>query len=141
MYRDRLSGKVGAGIDPCVAAQVKFEIGEGQEKEILFTLGSGKTLDEARELLRRFGGLDSARRELETVWEYWKRTLGVVYAETPDLSTNFLVNGWLQYQVMSCRLWGRSGYYQSGGAFGFRDQLQDVMALIHSKPELVRENC
>ncbi len=139
MHRDRLSGKVGAGIDPCVAAQVKFEIEEGQEKEILFTLGSGKTLDEARELLRRFSGLDSARQELEAIWEYWKRTLGVVYAETPDLSANFLVNGWLQYQVMSCRLWGRSGYYQSGGAFGFRDQLQDVMALIHSKPELVRE--
>jgi len=139
MRRDRLSGKVGAGIDPCVAAQVKFDLEDGQEKEILFTFGSGKTVDDARELLRRFSGMEAARQELEKVWDYWKRTLGVVYVETPEASINFLVNGWLEYQVISCRLWGRSGFYQSGGAFGFRDQLQDVMALIHSKPEMIRE--
>jgi cellobiose phosphorylase len=139
MRRERLSGKVGAGIDPCVATQVKFELDDGQQKEVVFTFGSGKTVDEARELVRRFGGIEPARQELESVWEYWKRILGVVYVETPDLSINFLVNGWLQYQVISCRLMGRSGFYQSGGAFGFRDQLQDVMALIHSKPEMVRE--
>ena len=139
MRRDRLSGKVGAGIDPCVATQVKFELEDGQQKEIVFTFGSGRTVDEARDLVRRFGGIEAAHQELERVWEYWKRTLGVVYVETPDVSINFLVNGWLQYQVISCRLMGRSGFYQSGGAFGFRDQLQDVMALIHSKPEMVRE--
>ncbi|MFC1657853.1 GH36-type glycosyl hydrolase domain-containing protein [Candidatus Omnitrophota bacterium] len=139
MRRDRLSGRVGAGFDPCVATQVKFELDDGQQKEIVFTLGSGKTPDDARDLIRRFGGIDAARDELERVWEYWKRTLGVVYVETPDASINILVNGWLQYQVISCRLMGRSGFYQSGGAFGFRDQLQDVMALIHSKPEMVRE--
>ncbi|MFH0856095.1 MAG: glucoamylase family protein [Candidatus Omnitrophota bacterium] len=139
MRKDRLSGKVGAGIDPCVATQVKFELEDDQQKEVVFTFGSGKTVDEARELVRRFGGIEAARQELEMVWEYWKRTLGVVYVETPDTSINFLVNGWLQYQIISCRLLGRSGFYQSGGAFGFRDQLQDVMALIHSKPEMVRE--
>ncbi|MDD5553109.1 MAG: glucoamylase family protein [Candidatus Omnitrophica bacterium] len=139
MYRDRLSGKVGAGIDPCAATQVKFELEDSRQKEIVFTFGSGRTVDEARELVRRFGGIEAARQELERVWEYWKRTLGVVYVETPDASINFLVNGWLQYQVISCRLTGRSGFYQSGGAFGFRDQLQDVMALLHSKPEMVRE--
>ncbi|MFA5117413.1 MAG: glucoamylase family protein [Candidatus Omnitrophota bacterium] len=139
MRRDRLSGKVGAGIDPCVATQVKFEIEDGQQKEIVFTFGSGRTMDEARDLVRRFGGVEAARQELERVWEYWKRTLGVVYVETSDASINFLVNGWLQYQLISSRLMGRSGFYQSGGAFGFRDQLQDVMALLHSKPEMVRE--
>jgi len=139
MRRDRLSGRVGAGVDPCVATQVKFKLEDGQQKEIVFTFGSGRTADEARDLLRRFGGCDAARQELERVWEYWKRALGVVYVETPDASINFLVNGWLQYQVISCRLMGRSGFYQSGGAFGFRDQLQDVMALTHSKPEMVRE--
>jgi cellobiose phosphorylase len=139
MRRDRLSGKVGAGVDPCVATQVKFELENDQQKEIVFTFGSGKTVDEARELVRRFSGVESAHQELEKVWEYWKRILGVVYVETPDASLNFLVNGWLQYQLISCRLLGRSGFYQSGGAFGFRDQLQDVMALIHSKPEMVRE--
>ncbi|MBU9888346.1 MAG: cyclic beta 1-2 glucan synthetase [Candidatus Omnitrophica bacterium] len=139
MRREKLSGRVGAGIDPCLSTQVQFEIEDGHEKEVLFTFGSGKTVDEARELLRRFSGIPAGRQELANVWEYWKRTLGVVYVETPDTSINFLVNGWLQYQVISCRLWGRSGFYQSGGAFGFRDQLQDVMALIHSKPEMVRE--
>ncbi|MFA5167275.1 MAG: glucoamylase family protein [Candidatus Omnitrophota bacterium] len=139
MRRERLSGKVGAGIDPCAATQIKLELEDGQDKEVLFTLGSAKTMDEARDLLRRFSGIDAARQELERVWEYWKRTLGVVYVETPDTSINFLVNGWLQYQVISCRLMGRSGFYQSGGAFGFRDQLQDVMALIHSQPQMVRE--
>ncbi|KKW20182.1 MAG: hypothetical protein UY62_C0062G0002 [Parcubacteria group bacterium GW2011_GWF2_50_9] len=139
MRMEKLSGKVGAGIDPCAATQVKIDLEDGQEKEILFTFGAGKSADEARDLLRRFSSLDAAHRELEKVWEYWKRTLGVVYVETPEASINFLVNGWLEYQVISCRLWGRSGYYQSGGAFGFRDQLQDVMALIHSKPEMIRE--
>ena len=139
MRRDKLSGKVGAGMDPCVSTQVKFQLEDGNEKEIVFTFGSGKTLDEARDYARRFGRMDAVRQELENVWEYWKRTLGVVYVETPEPSINFLVNGWLLYQVMSCRLWGRSGYYQSGGAFGFRDQLQDVMALVHAKPEMIRE--
>jgi cellobiose phosphorylase len=139
MRRDRLSGNVGAGMDPCVSTQVKLELEDGQEKEVLFTFGSATTADGARELLRRFSGIDAAHQELENVWEFWKRTLGAVYVETPDASINFLVNGWLQYQVISCRLWGRSGYYQSGGALGFRDQLQDVMALVHSKPEMIRE--
>lgn len=139
MLRDRLSGNVGAGMDPCVSTQIKLGLEDGQEKEILFTLGSGTTEDNARELIRRFSGIDVAHQELENVREFWKRTLGAVYVETPDTSINFLVNGWLQYQVISCRLWGRSGYYQSGGALGFRDQLQDVMALVHSKPEMIRE--
>jgi len=139
MRSEGLSGKVGAGLDPCAAMQVKFELEENEEKEIIFTFGSAKSADEARGILQRFSGTAAIRAELKNVWEYWKRSLGVVYVETPDNSVNFLVNGWLQYQVLSCRLWGRSGYYQSGGAYGFRDQLQDVMSLAHSHPGLIRE--
>jgi len=138
MRSEGLSGKTGAGLDPCAAMQVKFELEDNEEKEIVFTFGAAKSVDEARGILQRFSGTAAVRDELKNVWEYWKRSLGVVYVETPDNSVNFLVNGWLQYQVLSCRLWGRSGYYQSGGAYGFRDQLQDVMSLTHSHPWLIR---
>ncbi|MDI6757449.1 MAG: glucoamylase family protein [Endomicrobiia bacterium] len=140
MRSNRLSGKVGAGLDPCASVQVKFELDDGYEKELVFTFGAGKSIADARSVLERFNATASVRQELENVWDYWKRALGVVYVETPDDSINFLVNGWLQYQIITCRLWGRSGYYQSGGAYGFRDQLQDVTALLHSNPAMAREH-
>ncbi|MCR4308755.1 MAG: cyclic beta 1-2 glucan synthetase [Deltaproteobacteria bacterium] len=140
MTRVRLSGKVGAALDPCAAIQVPFELADGQEREIIFRLGAGKNADDARTLVNRFRGSAAARGELESVWQYWKRTLGTVQVETPDPAVNVLANGWLLYQALACRVWARSGYYQSGGAFGFRDQLQDAMALVHSEPHLLREH-
>ena len=140
MTRARLSGRIGASLDPCAAIQVPFDLADGQEREIIFRLGVGRNSDEAGNLVRRFRGSVVARGALEKVWEYWNHTLGAVQVETPDQSVNMLANGWLLYQTLACRLWARSGYYQSGGAFGFRDQLQDVMALIHSEPRLVREH-
>ncbi|MGC2063103.1 MAG: glucoamylase family protein [Thermodesulfovibrionales bacterium] len=139
MTRSRLSGKVGAALDPCAAIQVPFDLADGQEREIIFMLGAGRNADDAGKLVRRFRGSAAARRALEAAWQYWNHTLGAVQVETPDQSVNVMANGWLLYQTLACRLWARSGYYQSGGAFGFRDQLQDVMALIHTEPRLVRE--
>jgi len=140
MKRTRLSGKVGAGLDPCAAIQVSFDLFEGQEREIVFRLGVGRNADEAGKLVQRFRGAIAARSALETVRQHWKHTLGAVQVDTPDASLNVLTNGWLVYQTLACRIWARSGFYQSGGAFGFRDQLQDVMSLIHAKPVLVREH-
>ena len=136
----QLSGQTGASLDPCAALQVSFDLADGQDRELVFVLGAGNTADEAQQLVRRFSSPASAWLALQSVWEFWKRTLGVVYAETPDPALNLLVNGWLEYQTLACRYWGRSGYYQSGGAYGFRDQLQDTAALLHAAPWTAREH-
>lgn len=138
LQRTRLSGRVGAGLDPCGGLQVPLGIADGQEIDVIFMLGLGRNADEAKALVQRRRGVAPARASLQSVRQYWDWTLSSVAVETPDRSVDLLVNGWLLYQVISSRLWGRSGYYQSGGAFGFRDQLQDVLALLHSEPRLIR---
>ena len=140
MMRSTLSGRVGGALDPCAAIQVDFELDEGQEREVVFSLGAGRDREDAAGLLGHVRGAAAARHSLEAVWQYWNHTLGAVHVETPDAALNTLANGWLLYQTMACRLWGRSGFYQSGGAFGFRDQLQDVMALVHAEAPLVRQH-
>ena len=140
LARTHLAGKAGSGLDPCAAIQVAFDLADGAEREIVFRLGLGGVPggEDAHRLVQRFRGADAARRVLEDVWQYWNHTLGAVQVETPDPSLDVLANGWLLYQTLACRMWARSGYYQSGGAFGFRDQLQDAMALVHSEPGLLR---
>jgi cellobiose phosphorylase len=139
MARTRLSGRVGAALDPCAAIQVSFELAADEERELVFRLGAGGNAAEAASLVQRFRGPAAARSALDLVRVQWASTLGAVQVDTPDASLNVLANGWLLYQTVACRLWARSGYYQSGGAFGFRDQLQDVMALVHAEPALMRE--
>ncbi len=140
LKRTRLSGKVGAGLDPCGALQIAFSLEPGQERSTEFRLGVGHSIQEVQNLIRRFRRVDASQATLEGVWNYWNRTLGSVNVDTPDPAVNVMANGWLLYQTLSCRLWGRTGFYQSGGAFGFRDQLQDVMALVHAEPALTREH-
>jgi cellobiose phosphorylase len=138
MGRASLSGKVGAVLDPCGAIQVPFDLADGESRTLIFRLGIGHGTEGASERVLRLRRSGTARASFETVQRYWQRCLGTIQVDTPDPALDLLCNGWLAYQVIACRLWGRSGYYQSGGAFGFRDQLQDVMALVHAEPALVR---
>ncbi len=140
LRRLHLSGRVGVGLDPCAAIQVPFELAPGQTREIVFRLGMGRSLDEAGTLVQRFRGSAAKREALDAVHAHWRHTLDAVQVSTPDASLNLLANGWLVYQTLACRMWARSGFYQSGGAFGFRDQLQDAMALVHTRPEVLREH-
>ena len=136
----QLSGRVGAALDPCAALRVGVELAPGQTQVLVFRLGAGKTSDDARELVRRWRRPGAAGEALEAVQAFWRHTLGAVQVHTPDAALNMLANGWLLYQAIASRLWGRTAFYQSSGAFGFRDQLQDVMALVHAAPTLVREH-
>ncbi|HOM59783.1 MAG TPA: cyclic beta 1-2 glucan synthetase, partial [Kiritimatiellia bacterium] len=140
LRREHLSNRVGAGLDPCAAIQTWFEIQPGDQIQVVFCLGAAQTEDEARARLRHQAGTSGARQALEKVWDFWQRQLGGVYVETPDASVNFLVNHWLLYQILSSRFWGRTGFYQSSGAYGFRDQLQDSLAFLRECPWLTREH-
>ncbi|HEY5366302.1 MAG TPA: cyclic beta 1-2 glucan synthetase, partial [Casimicrobiaceae bacterium] len=139
LARTRLSGRFGAALDPCAAIQVPINLMPGETGEIVWRLGMGRSADEAGELVQRFRGASAAAAALEAVQVYWHRTLGAVQVRTPDPALDVLANGWLVYQTIACRLWARSGYYQSGGAFGFRDQLQDAMALVHVAPAMLKD--
>ncbi|HET6545695.1 MAG TPA: cyclic beta 1-2 glucan synthetase [Rhodanobacteraceae bacterium] len=138
LSQTRLSGTLGAALDPCAAIRVTCELAAGEERELVFRLGAGADDEHLRDLLDAARDPAAAHAALEAVHDFWRRTLGVVQLHTPDPALDLLANGWLVYQVLSCRLWGRSAFYQSGGAFGFRDQLQDVMALVHAAPDEAR---
>ncbi len=137
--RERLSGRVGAGLDPCGALQATVELRRGERAEVVFLLGEAATREDARELILRYrrGDLDGA---LRAVVARWDDVLGTVQVTTPDRSMDMLLNRWLLYQTLACRVWARSAFYQASGAYGFRDQLQDVMALTVPRRNLARQH-
>ena len=135
----RLSGKTGAGLDPCAALRVTIEMAPGEQREINCMLGQAASATEARQLVLGFHQEQALEGALQQTVAWWNDLLGTIEVHTPELAADLLINRWLQYQSLSCRIWGRSAFYQSGGAFGFRDQLQDVMAFLYAKPELARE--
>jgi cyclic beta-1,2-glucan synthetase len=133
-----LDGRTGAGLDPCAALQVSLRIARGETVECSFFLGEAPDAAAAREIVARHREPGAVQRALEEVRAFWRETTSALRVLTPSPALDLLVNGWLVHQTLSCRLWGRSAFYQSGGAFGFRDQLQDAAALIHVRPDLTR---
>ena len=138
LFRKALAGRTGAGLDACGALQVVLEIEPGESRSVSFVLGQGRDGAHAIELASRYSSVEQAEATLAATTRMWDDTLGAVQVHTPDDSFDLIVNRWLLYQTLSCRVWARSGPYQPGGAFGFRDQLQDVLALIYARPDLCR---
>ena len=133
-----LASAVNAGLDPCAVIQLHVDLAPGAIEEVFFLIGEGASRTESLALIGRIQSL----AQVETVWQsvqkQWDDILNTITVETPDPSMDLMLNRWLMYQTISCRLWGRTALYQSSGAFGFRDQLQDVMALLHTRPDIAR---
>ncbi|MGZ5560346.1 MAG: GH36-type glycosyl hydrolase domain-containing protein [Methylobacter sp.] len=132
-----LKKRAGAGLDPCAALTTPIEFETNESIEIVLLLGQGNDHDQAGELVKRYRDAD-IQKIFAAVKHSWSQTLGKTQVKTPDRALDLMLNGWLLYQTLSCRMWARAAFYQAGGAFGFRDQLQDSMALAVARPDLVR---
>lgn len=138
LKRKGLSGLTGAALDPCAALQLHIYLEPAEERELVFVMGYAKSIEEARAYIfacKEKGYIDKLFMETQ---EWWDKFLSTIQINIPDNAVNFSCNRWLLYQSLSCRFWGRSAFYQSSGAYGFRDQLQDVMALVYAAPNLAR---
>jgi cyclic beta-1,2-glucan synthetase len=134
-----LSNKVGAGLDACTAMRTTLEVPAGGVAEVVFILGQAATRKAARAAVQtyRAADLDALEAGVAALWE---DVLGAIQVKTPDRTMDLMLNGWLLYQTLACRVWARSAFYQASGAYGFRDQLQDGMALVAARPDLTREH-
>jgi cyclic beta-1,2-glucan synthetase len=133
-----LEGRTGAGLDPCFALQVELELAPGETRQLAFLLGEGADPSATRDLIRKYASPAVLDQAFEEICAYWQDLVSALQLRTPAPALDLMFNGWLLYQTLCCRLWARSAFYQSGGAFGFRDQLQDAAALVHLRPELTR---
>jgi cyclic beta-1,2-glucan synthetase len=134
-----LSGRTGSGFDPCCAMQVWMTVEPGESTEIVFFLGEAASAADAQAVVGRYRQTD-LDEVLVGVKAFWDDILGTIQVSTPDRSMDMMLNRWLLYQTLVCRIWARSAFYQASGAYGFRDQLQDGMALVASRPEITREH-
>ena len=139
LKRQSLSNTAGAALDPCAALHIQIEIDPEEQIDVIFTLGYASSADQARSLIVQCRDYDWVDKALIQTQNWWDALLGTIQIDLPDLAINFALNRWLLYQDLSCRIWGRTAFYQSSGAYGFRDQLQDVMALVYSNPQITRE--
>jgi cellobiose phosphorylase len=134
-YR-KLSGAIGGDLDPCAAMQANIRLMPGEARDVVFLLGMAARKEEALELAETYKDIGRAKGALAEVKQFWREMLQTVQVNTPDPSMNIILNGWLVYQAVSCRMWARTAFYQAGGAFGFRDQLQDSLAVMAIRPEI-----
>jgi cyclic beta-1,2-glucan synthetase len=139
LRRVGLGGREGAGLDPCAALQTMIELPPYQVREIVFLLGEAESKETAQTIVKEFQNAGAVNAAFESVVAHWDEVLGTVEVRTPDKALDTMLNRWLLYQSLSCRVWARTAFYQSGGAYGFRDQLQDVMALVYSNPSVARK--
>ena len=138
LARPQLAQRTGAGLDPCAALQIDLEIAPGQTRQVAFVLGQGANATAASALVSRYATVGDVRASQGRAGRFWDDTLGAIQVHTPDDSFDLMANRWLVYQTLSARIWARSGPSQPGGAFGFRDQLQDVLSLLFARPDLSR---
>ena len=140
LQRVGLAANLQAGSDPCAATQLLLWLDPGETKEVTFLLGQGDDRADADRLISYYQNFENIQAAWDSVEQFWDGILGQVQVKTPDSGMDLMLNRWLLYQTLSCRVWGRTAFYQSSGAFGFRDQLQDVTALLHTRPDLTREH-
>ncbi|WP_300383855.1 glucoamylase family protein [Clostridium sp.] len=136
---ESLNNKAGSIYDPALVSKVDITIMPGEEKEIVILLGEEEDEECIKEKVEKYNNIKNADEELENVKSYWSNFLGNIQVKTPDSSMDYMLNGWLMYQTLSCRYLGRTAFYQSGGAYGFRDQLQDVLSIGMLNPKLTRD--
>ena len=133
-----LAARNGGGLDPCAALQMTLDLAPGETREIAVALGAGLDADEARRLAGKYADAARARAAIDANVAAWETRLGVIRVRTPDPAFDAMVNRWSLYQALACRMWARSALYQSSGAYGFRDQLQDTMAFVYAEPAVAR---
>jgi cyclic beta-1,2-glucan synthetase len=140
LHRERLSGNSGLVVEPCGALQVAVTLAPGEERDVTFLLGAARGEESVRQTIAALGTPGRGREAIDEAVAAWQRRLATVRVRTPEPTFDLMLNQWMLYQSLACRMWGRSGLYQSSGAYGFRDQLQDTTAFLYAEPAVAREH-